>query len=244
VNQAREQVADSKPPFRIANRIEAGRLLADRLIKFRGGATLILALPRGGVPVGFEIARQLMSPLDTINVKKVGAPGNPEYGIGAVGPDHRVQLDRSAMWAVGANENEIGLAVGLAIQEVDRRNRVYQSGRANQFDQTRSIIIVDDGMATGASARVAITTVRDRYPATRIILAVPVSSQAAQAEIEPLVEQFVCLYAPPQFISVGEWYVDFKQLTDTEVLKLLHQANLWLTESASNKTTHPAKNQL
>lgn len=211
---------DNSTPY-FKDRSDAGQQLAKRFGKLRLEHALVLALPRGGVPVGFEIARRFLLPLDTLNVRKIGAPHNPEFGIGAVGSNNFILLDQASMRMVGADTDSIKPAITLARQEVKRRNQLYRSGHSTLPREIRHVILVDDGLATGVTARAAIAAVRAKYPSAQITLALPVCPEPIGRVMQKLVDNFVCLNSPKYFNSVGEWYDDFKQVSDSEVLSYL-----------------------
>jgi putative phosphoribosyl transferase len=203
-----------------ADRAEAGRALADRLATFEDGRVVVLALPRGGVPVAAEVARALGAPMDVIGVRKLGAPMQPELAMGAIAEggvreldDRTVQMlriDAAAIDAIEARERE----------ELERRVREYRGDRGLPELRGRTVIVVDDGLATGSTARVACRAVRQRGP-ERLILAVPVASREGLSSLQHEADEVVCVEAPPDFLAVGQWYRDFGQTTDDEVRRLL-----------------------
>lgn len=208
------------------DRAEAGRRLADALIALGsdglGPAPLIYALPRGGVPVAFEIARRLDAPLDLALVRKIGAPGHPELALAAVvdGDQPHLLINEGVRRATGADDAFIEEAQRRELAEIERRRRVYFGGRPRPDPRGRTAIIVDDGLATGATALAAVRSLRPKGTA-RVILAVPVAPPGTAAALQDEVDAFVCLATPATFRSVGEAYADFHQLEDHEVLALL-----------------------
>jgi predicted phosphoribosyltransferase len=218
---------DHVPLFQ--DRAEAGRRLADAIIALGSGnlgpAPLIYALPRGGVPVAFEIARRLDAPLDLVLVRKIGAPGHPELALAAVvdGDQPHLLINEGVRRATGADDAYIEQAQARELAEIERRRRVYFGDRTRPDPRERTVIIVDDGLATGATALAAIRSLRPKG-AARVILAVPVAPPGAVAALRDEVDVFVCLATPAAFRSVGEAYADFHQLEDREVLAFLADA--------------------
>ncbi len=198
----------------------AGRRLADQLERFADDDPLVLGLPRGGVPVAHEVARRLDAPLDVVLVRKVGAPGNPEYGIGAVGEEGVTLIDDAAVDRLGLSRDDLDGAVDRERAELERRLERYRGGRAGTPVRGRTCILVDDGLATGISATAAVRVLRSRG-ADRIIVAVPVGSPDSVERLRGEADEVVCLLAPPSFTAVGTWYHDFSQTSDDEVVELL-----------------------
>lgn len=205
------------------NRTEAGRKLAALLEKHRGTNAVVLGLPRGGVPVACEVARALRLPLDVCIVRKVGAPGQPELGLGAVAEGNVVWLDQHLIDEVGATEAEVQQTVARQHQEVERRARLYRRGRPAPSLANRTVLLVDDGIATGGTVRAAVRAVRALSPA-RIVLAVPVAPRSTLAHLAADVDDIVCVDAVEVLWSVGEHYEDFSQTEDAEVVRLLDEA--------------------
>ncbi|GMU77593.1 MAG: hypothetical protein AMXMBFR46_03920 [Acidimicrobiia bacterium] len=202
------------------DRREAGRRLAGALAALRDQRPVIVGLPRGGVPVAAEVAEALGAPLDVIVVRKLGVPSQPELGMGAVGEgDVRVLNDEVV---------RLTRATPEAIAEVERRERAEVERRARRFRGDRPmvalagrvVVVVDDGIATGGTARAALEVAR-AHGASRVVLAVPVAPPAAVAALRDVADDVVCLESPPAFSAVGQWYDDFTQTTDDEVLRLL-----------------------
>ncbi|MCC6849663.1 MAG: phosphoribosyltransferase [Deltaproteobacteria bacterium] len=207
------------------DRRDAGRRLAGRLLPFRDEAPAVLALPRGGVPVGYEVARALAAPLDVIVVRKLGAPGQPELGIGAVvdGDSPLGVLNQEMMRALGVSQDYLDREVAAQLAEIRRRQSVYRGGRTRVPIAGRTAIVVDDGLATGSTMRAALRSIRRADPA-RLVLAVPVAPAATLAELAKEVDETVCLATPDPFYAVGFFYRDFGQTTDDEVIHLLDVA--------------------
>jgi erythromycin esterase-like protein/predicted phosphoribosyltransferase/dienelactone hydrolase len=200
----------------------AGRLLAAKIAKHAPSQPVVYALPRGGVPVAIEVARQLHAPLDLLLVRKIGVPQQPELAAGAVvdGNHPDIILNDDIVRALGLTKSEIESGTKVQLKEIERRRAQYMPGRLPVSARGRTAILVDDGVATGASMEAAIAAVRRRDP-QRLIIAVPVASQSAAFTLHALADEVVCLAAPRNFGSVGEFYHDFHQLTDREVVDLL-----------------------
>lgn len=205
------------------DRIEAGQKLATLLESYRNTDAIVLGLPRGGVPVAFEVAQALRLPLDVCIVRKVGAPGQPELGLGAVAEGQVLWLDQRLIAEVGATEAQVQGTVMRQRQEVERRARLYRRGRPAPSLAHRTVIIVDDGIATGGTVRAALRAVRALEP-ERIVLAVPVAPRATLTELADDVDATVCVSPVEVLWSVGEHYDDFRQTEDNDVLRLLDAA--------------------
>jgi putative phosphoribosyl transferase len=209
-----------------ADRDEAGRELAEEIARCCPPGSseqrpLVLALPRGGVPVAVPVAARLDADLGVVVARKIGAPGRPEYGIGAIAEDGHPTFDIDALDALGLTENDLAETVAAERVELDRRIRQYRGGRPLPPVAGRTVVLVDDGLATGVTAVAGLRWLRLRGPA-RLILAVPVCASAARDLVDAEADQVVCLHMPPLFRAVGQWYDDFDQLTDADVDRLLH----------------------
>jgi putative phosphoribosyl transferase len=202
------------------DRRHAGRALATRLKGLAFESPVVVALPRGGVPVGYEVAKELGAPLDIGLVRKLGAPGAPEFAIGALGEDGTVVLDPGAVRAFGMSRADLEALIASQRAELERRRERYRREQPLIDVAGRDVILVDDGIATGATATVAARVLRARG-ASRVIVAVPVSSPGAGEALASQVDVFVSLASPPHFDSVGAWYADFSQTSDQEVVDLL-----------------------
>ena len=207
-----------------ADRRAAGRELAGAVQALALENPMVLALPRGGVPVGFEVARALGAPLDLLMVRKIGAPGHAEYGIGAVvdGAAPQVEIDEAAARMVGAGKDYIAAQTARELAEIERRRALYRTGPPVPL-AGRDAIVVDDGIATGNTMRAALKALRRAGPA-RIVLAVPLAPADILASMRPLCDKVVCLVAPQPFYAVGGHYRDFSQTGDAEVIRLLAEA--------------------
>lgn len=208
--------------FRIyEDRRDAGRALAPEIGRCGLNNPLILGLPRGGVPVAYEIARALGAELDTIVVRKLGAPFQPELAIGAIASGGIKVLNEELLDRVpGLTDAALEKIIDRETRELERRERVYRGDRPHPDPAGRDVVLVDDGMATGATMRAAATSLRAGDPAT-LIIAVPTGSREAVRLVEPIADRVICLETPPVFYAVGEWYRDFGQTSDEEVRRLL-----------------------
>lgn len=222
---------------RFADRRDAGRALARAMQARTFDDPVVLALPRGGVPVGFEVAKALSAPLDVLMVRKIGAPGHEEYGIGAVvdGGAHQVIIDEAAARMVGASQDYIDFQTARQLAEIERRRALYRTGPPVSLGH-RDVIVVDDGIATGGTIRAALQGLAKTNPA-RIILAVPLAPAEALSELRGLCDQVICLASPSPFYAVGAHYRDFSQTEDEEVIGLLGQARLWQGQREHSATS-------
>jgi predicted phosphoribosyltransferase len=210
-------------PFR--DRAEAGRLLAERLLPLRNEAPVVLALPRGGVPVAAEIARALDAPLDLLMVRKIGLPSQPELAVGAIvdGADPDIVVNDDIARHFGYGEKEIAPLAERELEEIERRRAHYMHGRPPHPVENRVAIIIDDGIATGATVRAAVKALRRRN-AARIVIATPVAPASVIAELERSADEVVCLAVPEPFLAVGNAYLDFTQVDDAEVVAIIEEA--------------------
>ena len=210
--------------FRFQNRAEAGRLLADKLGAYAGRAdVVVLGLPRGGIPVAFEVARKLQAPLAAFLVRKLGVPAHEELAMGAIASGGVCFLNETLIETLGIPQRTIDAVVARERRELERREQVCRVGRMPEL-RDRVVILVDDGLATGASMRAAVMAVREHHPA-RIIAAAPVAAKETYQEFEREGVEVVCVQTPEGFQGVGQWYEDFTQTTDEEVRELLEQGS-------------------
>lgn len=206
------------PPFR--DRRDAGKKLAERLARYRDERPVVFALPRGGVPVGYEVAFALGAPLDVLVARKLGAPDQPEFGIGAVAPGGVRVLNEDAVRRLGIPEEYLDRITRQETAEVGRRLRHFRGDRPETDVSDRTAILVDDGLATGVTAMAAVEALRLRGP-ERIVLAAPVCAAQTAALFRSEVDELVCLKCPPDLGAIGFWYRDFDQTPDEEVVRLL-----------------------
>lgn len=204
------------------DRADAGRRLAGALERFRTRGPVVLALPRGGVPVALEVARALGAPLDVIDARKLGAPGHEELAVGAIAPG-AVYVDRLLVRRLGVSAAYLEQIATAEGRELERRERLYRSGRPPLDVERRVVILVDDGLATGATARAAVASLRQRQPA-QVILAVPVGAPETVARLRDVADDVVCLETPPDFRAVSLAYRDFSPTSDAEVVTCLAAA--------------------
>jgi len=216
-----------------ANRSEAGRVLAQRLLGFKDQRPLILALPRGGVPVGFEVARMLAAPLDLVLVRKIGAPFQPELAIGAVVDGARAEtvLNQEMVREFQIPESYLADESARQLEEIERRRELYLAGTTRAPVEGHTAIVVDDGIATGATMEAAVHAIRRANP-KHLVLAVPVAPPDTIERLRPQVDEVVCLAMPRLFGAIGAFYEDFQQLSDEDVVDLLRQAT-WSEREAT-----------
>jgi predicted phosphoribosyltransferase len=207
-----------------ANRREAGRILASLVMKYADrGDVLVLALPRGGVPVAFEVARALNVPLDVFIVRKLGVPGHDELAMGAIATGGVRVLNEDVVNSLELEPEVIDAVAAREEKELARRERLYRGARPAPDVHGRTVILVDDGLATGSTMRAAVAALRKQRPA-RIVVAVPVAAPETCEEFKTEVDEAICAATPRMFNGVGRWYEDFSQTTDDEVHELLAQA--------------------
>lgn len=210
-------------PLIFANRREAGAALAAQLERYRGrGDVVVLALPRGGVPVGYEVARALGAPLDVFVVRKLGAPGHRELAMGAIASGGVRVLNRDVIGWYGISPAAIEATAREELAELERRERTYRESREPVEVKDRVVLLIDDGLATGSTMKAAVQAVRELGPA-RIVVAVPVGAPQTCSELQELADEVVCARTPEDFAAVGQWYVDFSQTGDEEVRELLRE---------------------
>jgi putative phosphoribosyl transferase len=213
---------------RFRNRTDAGQQLAQALAAYANQNNLIvLALPRGGVPVADEVAKSLHAPMDVYIVRKLGVPGQPELAMGAIASGGVRVLNQQVLDYLTITEEEIELVALKEERELERRERVYRGNAQAQNLRDQTVILVDDGIATGTTVKSAIIAIKRQQP-QQLILAVPVAPPETVGELRKHVDQLVCLLSPDSFYAVGQWYQDFNQTTDKEVTQLLNQSQTGL----------------
>lgn len=210
-------------PYRFRDRTDAGRELAARLAHLRGEpGVLVLALPRGGVPIAYEVARALHAPLDVFLVRKLGVPGHEELAMGAIAAGGVRILNPDVVRMARVTEAQIAATAAEEQRELERRDREYRGGRPEPEVRGRVVVLVDDGLATGATMRAAATALRALGP-RRLVVAVPVGARETCEAFRGEVDEVVCAFTPEPFYGVGVWYEDFSQTTDAEVRDLLER---------------------
>ncbi|MCH7601128.1 MAG: phosphoribosyltransferase [Planctomycetes bacterium] len=207
------------------DREDAGQQLAERLLHLRDVNPLIFGLPRGGVVIAAQVAAALCAPLDVLVVRKLGAPGRPELALGAitVGDDPHLTLNQDLIDLISVSDEYLQMEMDTQREEVKRRNDRYRQGRPALSVEGRTTIIIDDGIATGATVLAGIMGLKDRKPG-RLVLAVPVAASDSLEKLSQYVDEVVCLHAPDDFMSVGVFYSDFHQTTDDQVMELLERS--------------------
>jgi predicted phosphoribosyltransferase len=212
----------SPPLYR--DRVDAGRQLAERLSSLANRPDLlVLALPRGGVPVGYEVARALNAPLDVFLVRKLGVPGHEEYAMGAIASDGVRVLNEDVIAALAIPDRAVAAVADEEGRELARREAAYRGDRPRPRIEGRTVILVDDGLATGATMRAAALAVAAEEPA-ELVIAVPVAAAETCEELARIADQVVCAATPEPFRAVGLWYADFDQTTDEDVRELLRRS--------------------
>ncbi|MGG1943533.1 phosphoribosyltransferase [Trinickia sp. NRRL B-1857] len=205
------------------DRNEAGRILAERLRKEAGAGTVVLGLPRGGVPVAFEVAMALGAELDVLPVRKIGVPGHSELAMGAIASGGALHVEHDTMQAAHVTQAQFDAVLARERIELARRESAYRGNRPPASVEGRTVLLVDDGIATGSTMKAAIRALRARRPA-RIVAALPVAPAGIEAEFEDMVDAFFCVAQPAPFFSVGQHYEDFGETTDEDVRALLQRA--------------------
>jgi predicted phosphoribosyltransferase len=206
---------DPRPPYQ--DRREAGRELARHLRHLAGPSTVVLGLPRGGIPVAYEVARALGAPLDVFVVRKLGHPGAPEYAMGAIASGGVIVMDPLPF---GVTQADVDTVIAAEQVELGRREKLYRPGLPAMELAGRTFIVVDDGLATGSTMRAAVTALRQSRPA-KLVCAVPVGAEDTVERLRAVADEVVCPWTPSPFQAVGLWYSDFAQTQDEEVRALL-----------------------
>ena len=218
-----------------ANRREAGARLAKRLLEFKDSNPVVLALVRGGVPVAFEVAQALSAPLDIILVRKIGAPSQLELAIGAVadGPKPEIVTNDELIENIPIPANYIAEVVKRELGEIDRRRKLYLRGRTRAEVKGKTAIVIDDGIATGATTRAALRSVRRQKP-KHLVLAIPVAPASSLEALASEADEIVCLSTPEPFGAIGYFYQDFHQVEDEEVIALLGRSKATIDKTAAS----------
>lgn len=206
------------------DRTEAGQLLAQKLICYKDQpGVVVLGLARGGMPVAFEVAKGLHTPLDVFVVRKLGVPGQKELAMGATASGNVRVLNDSIINALGISPATIETVAAKEEEEIEQRERLYRGARPSIEVENKKIILIDDGLATGSTMRAAVLALRRQHPAS-VIVAVPVAALSTCEDLKQEVDEIVCLLTPENFFAVGQWYEDFSQITDEEVQEILRSA--------------------
>jgi putative phosphoribosyl transferase len=222
----------TEPTFAFRDRADAGRKLAARLSKYQGTPSIVIGLPRGGVVVGYEIAKALRLELEVLVVRKIGHPENPELGIGALVEGGSPRLDTKVIRTLSIRPWELAQVLEREQEEAKRRVALYRQGRPFPDVRGRTVILVDDGIATGNTVRAAVADLRLRHP-EKIVLAVAVAPPETLHDLRWAVDEVVCLSAPSDFAAVGQVYQKFEQVEDGTVLDLLHRVRAQATPHAA-----------
>lgn len=214
------------------NRTEAGKLLAGQLTDYANRSdVLVLGLPRGGVPVAYEVAKELDAPLDVCLVRKLGVPGHKELAMGAIAAGGVRVINENVIDWLRISPSTINEVAAMEIRELDRRSHIYRGNRPLPKVKNHTIILVDDGIATGATIRAAISTLKKQKP-RKLVVAVPVAGVSTCEELEAEVDEVVCILKPEDLYAIGLWYEDFQQTTDAEVCELLTRQKLLVANNS------------
>jgi predicted phosphoribosyltransferase len=233
LNRQCHRIMEVNVMAKYADRRAAGRKLAGNLESYADrDDVVVLALPRGGVPVGYEVARDLGAPLDVFIVRKLGVPGQPELAMGAIASGGVRVLNRHVVNQLRITDEQMGRVERMEREELQRREQLYRHGREAVDPTGKVALLVDDGLATGASMRAAVQALRQKDPA-RIVVAVPVAAEDTCHSLREMTDETICAMTPSPFMAVGMWYEDFRQTTDDEVRELLDKANEQMEASTS-----------
>lgn len=219
-----------------SDRTDAGKRLASAMPDFAGKNAIVLAIPRGGVVVGFEIAKRLNLPLDVIIPHKIGAPDNPELAIGAMTEDGTIILDKNLVSYLGVTQSYIREESEQQKNEINRRLKLYRQNKPYPELKNRDVILVDDGIATGSTMKAALASAKNRGAKT-VTVVVPVGPPSTIKELETQADRVVCLYTPEFFQAIGQFYADFSQTSDDEVIELLKESKLKSAQKKAGVTT-------
>jgi len=224
---------------RFRDRTEAGRTLAERLRHLAGQDVIVLALPRGGLPVAYEIARALGAPLDVLNVRKLGVPWQEELAMGAVATGGVRVLNDDVIRSAGVTAADIDAAVATQRAEIERRERLYRGGRPAPDLAGHTVVVVDDGIATGATVRAALAVIRSQHP-KKLVLVTPVAQSSVAAALANDVDEFISVLTPTDLCAIGLWYDQFPQLTDEDVQEILARPTVAATPADAAAATATA----
>jgi putative phosphoribosyl transferase len=213
------------------DRADAGRQLAGKLSSYKDAGAQVLALPRGGVPVAYEVARALRAPLDVFVVRKLGVPGHVELAMGAIASGGVRVLNEDTLAELGIDDATLSAVTRAEREELQRRENAYRGGLPAPEVSGKPVILIDDGLATGASMYAAVLALKARAPC-KIVVAVPVGPADTCAQLARHVDEIICVATPDPFRGVGAWYHDFRQLNDDQVREMLHSARDWLPPNA------------
>lgn len=217
---------------RFRNRTQAGKLLAAQLTEYANRAdVLVLGLPRGGVPVAYEVAKELDAPLDVCLVRKLGVPGHKELAMGAIATGGVRVINENVVDWLRISPETINQVAAIEMRELDRRSHTYRGNSPLLKVKNHTIILVDDGIATGATIRAAIATLKKQQPG-KLVVAVPVAAASTCEELQAEVDQVVCVMMPEDLCAIGIWYEDFQQTTDAEVCELLTRQKLLVANNS------------
>jgi len=220
-----EMETTKEPDVNFKDRVEAGQILANKLTKYADQNPLVLALPRGGLPVAFEVAKTLKAPLDVYIVRKLGVPGQEELAMGAIATGGVRVLNQPVVDSLQISEEEIETETRKEQAELTRREELYRAGRPPLDVSKRTVILVDDGIATGSTIKAAIAALK-KQDVGRIIVGVPVAPLATVEELKKQVDEVVCVSTPEFFYAISLWYDEFPQITDDEVREFLKKAEI------------------
>jgi predicted phosphoribosyltransferase len=214
------------------NRLDAGKKLAAQLTQYAGQKdVIVLALPRGGVPVAYEVARAIDAPMDVFLVRKLGVPGQEELAFGAIASGGIEVVNPEIVHAVHLSESTIRSVISREREELRRREQEYRDNRPEPELTGKTVILIDDGLATGASMYAAVVAVKQKRP-RKVVVAIPVASPESCSALSRFIDQIVCAYTPEPFYGVGQWYEDFSQTSDEEVRQLLELVNQHIHQSS------------
>jgi putative phosphoribosyl transferase len=209
-------------PFR--DRTDAGRQIAEKLMPYIAEDPLILALPRGGVPVAYEVAKKLGAPLDTVPARKIGSPRSPQFAVGAIAPGGVLILDEASLQMAGLTQQDVAPVIEVEKREMERREARFQSGRRSAGHSAGTVILVDDGLATGMTATAAVESVMKTLKPRKVIFAAPICARDTVELLNAIVDEVICVHMIDDLVAIGYWYKRFEQISDEEVLRYIKKA--------------------